>query len=398
MISRRTKRMLRRGIVSGGVLGLAVAAAACSSGSSSSASLSSGVGSASAGSTTAASSGVAYAAGQLTKYSGLVTNFSAPGPALSGLRAMLSGKTVWYIPIFLQAPIFTADSKGIAQPLALAGATVHVCDAGSNPSAANACLKQAVAAHAAGIVTDAMNYSFAPNGYSAALAAKIPVVATDNDNSKGFPSSPYLTTVSIGTPQDARLAADYIIAKSDGKANVLYAADNSNDGVVEAAATASEFTTYCPACNMTVVTFGDLTVQNLATAVSSAMVAHPSIDYVDGGYDAPSGIYALQGANQQAGRHFTYVTSTGQPPGLERVAAGTQAADPGLDTDAAMWNTADALFRVITGAKPVTYAPAIRIFTKANVPSNTSSASAYASGAWYTNGSFKSTYTKLWGL
>ncbi len=396
MTSRRIRRILRRGIASGGVLGVAVAAAACSS--SSSASPSSGGASASAGRTTAASSGVAYAASQLTKYSGLDTSFAAPGPALSGLKAKLSGKTIWYIPIFLQAPIFTADSKGIAQPLALAGATIRVCDAASNPSTANACLKQAVAAHAAGIVTDAMNYSFAPNGYDAALAAKIPVVATDNDNSKGFPSSPYLTTVSIGTPQDARLAADYIIAKSGGKADVLYAADNSNDGVVEAAATASEFKTYCPACKVTIVTFGDLTVQNLATAVSSAMVSHPAIDYVDGGYDAPSGIYALQGADQQTGRHFTYVTSTGQPPGLERVAAGTQAADPGLDTDAAMWNTADALFRVITGGKPVTYTPAIRIFTKANVPSSASDAGAYASGAWYTNGSFKSAYTKLWGL
>lgn len=397
MSGKRITRIWRCGIAGGGVLGLVLAAAACGS-SNASAPPRSGGGSVSTGKTTTASSGVAYAAGQLKKYSGAVTHFAAPGPALSGLKAKLSGKTIWYIPIFLQAPIFTADSKGIAQPLALAGATVHVCDAASNPSQANACLKQAVAAHAAGIVTDAMNYSFAPNGYAAARAARIPVVATDNDNSKGFPSSPYLTTVSIGTPQDARLAADYIIAKSGGKADTLYAADNSNDGVVEAAATADEFKTHCPACKVTVVTFGDLTVQNLATAVSSAMVSHPTIDYVDGGYDAPSGIYALQGANQQAGRHFTYVTSTGQPPGLERVAAGTQAADPGLDTDTAMWDTADALFRVMTGAKPVTYAPAIRIFTKANVPSNASDASAYASGAWYTNGSFKSMFMKLWGL
>ena len=82
---------------------------------------------------------------------------------------------------------------------------------------------------------------------------------------------------------------------------------------MEAAATADEFTKQCPACKVTVVTFGDLTVQNLATAMSSAMVSHPTIDYVDGGYDAPSGIYALQGANT-CRRHFTYVTSTGQPP------------------------------------------------------------------------------------
>ena len=382
------------------VLALSAIAAGC--GSSSSSSKVAAVGSGSGGSASGSesqSSGVAYAKAQVAKYTNLVTSFSPPGPALHGLKGKLAGKTVWYIPVFLQAPIFTADAQDIAQPLALAGASVHICDAGSNPSQASSCITEAVKSHAAAIVTDAMNDSFASSAYASAVAAKIPVVATDNDNSVGFPKSPLLTTVSIGTPQDARLAADWIIADSGGKADVLYAADNSNDGVIEAAATKDEFTKYCPLCKFTSVTFGDLTVQQLPTAISSAMVRDPNINYVDGGYDAPSGIFALQGAKTVTGRHFTYVTSTGQPPGLERVAAGTQAADPGLDTDAAMWNTADALFRILTGAKPIaSYTPALRVFTKSNVPSNSSDAAAYASGQWYTNGGFKAMYRKLWGL
>jgi ribose transport system substrate-binding protein len=369
----------------------AIAATACSSSSSSSStSQSSG--------TSPGAAGVQYAQAQLNKYSGLVTSFTAPGSALSGLKAKLSGKTIWYIPIFLQAPAFTADAQDLVEPLALAGAKVHVCDAGANPSQANACLKEAVAAKAAGIITDAMGYSFAAQAYSAAIAAHIPVVATSNDDVKGFPVSSDLATVSIGLTADARLAADWIIADSGGKANVLYTADNSAQGVLESAATRDEFARECPGCKVTVVEFGDLTVQNLATAVSSAMVKNPGINYVYGGYDAPSGIYALQGAKQVTGRHFTYVTGTGQPPGLQRVAAGQQAADPGIDTVDAMWNTADALFRIVTGAKQVQYTPAFRIFTKSNVPSNTKDASAYASGQWYTNGAFKPMYTKLWGL
>jgi ribose transport system substrate-binding protein len=389
---------LRRGrtVAVCAALGLSAVAAGCGSSSSPSSSTAAATVGTSSSST---ASGVTYAKAQVAKYSNLLTTFSPPGPALHGLKAKLSGKTVWYIPVFLQAPIFTADAQDIAQPLALAGATVHVCDAGSNPSQATACIEEAVKSNAAAIVTDAMNDSFASSAYAAAIAAKIPVVATDNDNSVGFPKSPLLATVSIGTPQDARLAADWIIANSDGKADVVYAADNSNDGVIEAAATKDEFTKYCPGCKYTAVSFGDLSVQNLATAISSAMVRDPNINYVDGGYDAPSGIYALQGAKTVTGRHFTYITSTGQPPGLERVAAGQQAADPGLDTDDAMWNTADALFRILTGAKPVaSYTPALRIFTKSNVPSNAKDASAYASGQWYTNGGFKAMYQKLWGL
>jgi ribose transport system substrate-binding protein len=378
-----SNRISRRGVAVCAALCLAATLAVCGS---------SGVAAASQ------ASGVTYAKHQLAKYTPLVTKFTPPGPALSGLKAKLSGKVVWYIPIFLQAPIFTADSIDIAQPLALAGATVHVCDAGTNPSQANACLTQAVAAHAAGIVTDAMNYSFAPNGYAAAIAAHIPVVAAGNDNATGFPSTPDLTTVSAGYPTTSRLAADWIIANSGGKADILYAADNSNDGKIEAAATYSEIRQHCPGCKVHVVTFGDATVQNLAPAMSSAMVANPGIDYVYGGYDAPSGIYALQGVDQVQGRKFTYITGTGQPPGLERVANGTQSVDPGSDTDNSMWNTADALFRIIDGKAPVQHTPALRVFTKANLPSDPSNASAYASGAWYTNGGFKTMYAKLWGM
>ena len=345
------------------------------------------------------SSGVAYAKAQVSRYTPMITHFAAPGPALHGLHGKLAGKTIWYIPTFLQAPIFTADSADLAQPLKLAGASVHVCNADSNPSDGSSCITEAVKANAAAIVTDAIDDSFASSAYASAIAAKVPVIATDNDDPQGFPKSADVTTVDTGVPLDARLAADYVIAESNGKANVLYAADNSNDGVVEAKATESEFASHCPGCKVTDVSFGDTTVQNLATAVSSAMVKDPNVTDIDGGYDAPSGIFALQGAKTVTGRHFAYVTSTGQPPGMQRVGAGTQAADPGQDPDLAMWDTADAVFRLLTNAAPVAqYAPPVRIFTKSNLPSDIKSPAAYASGDWYSNGAFKAMYEKLWGI
>ena len=375
----------------------ALVIAGCGSSSSHSSSTAAHAGKSGGGSS--GSAGVTYAKAEVTKFTPQITRFPAPGPALKGLHGKLTGKTIWYIPVFLQAPIFSADSAALAQPLKLAGASVHVCNADSNPSDGASCITEAVKAHAAAIVTDAIDDSFASSAYAAAIAAKIPVVATDNDDPQGFPKSADVTTVDTGVPLDSRLAADYIIAQSGGKADVLYAADNSNDGVIEAKATENEFATRCPGCKVTVVGFSDNSIQNLATGVSSAMVKDPSIDYIDGGYDAPSGIYALQGAKTVTGRHYTYVTSTGQPPGMERVGAGSQAADPGQDPDLSMWDTADAVFRLLTGAKPVAhYAPQVRIFTKSNIPSDTSSASAYASGAWYTNGAFKAMYQKLWGL
>jgi ribose transport system substrate-binding protein len=342
--------------------------------------------------------GLAYAEQQLAEFSKPVNHYTAPGPALKNVKKKLNGTTVWYIPIFLQAPAFTADAAALVKPLALAGVTVHVCDAGANPSQGAACINQAVAAHASGIVTDAINYSFAPQAYAAAIQAHIPIVATQNDDSQGFPKTSDLKTVSNGLPQTAALGADWIIANSKGKANVLYAADNSNDGTIEANSVKNEFSKYCPGCTLTVDTFSDPTVDDLTSSVPAALTSNPNINYVYAAYDAPSGALALQGANTVASGRFKFVAFTGQPPGMERVAAGQQSVDPANDCADAMWNSADALFRIVTGAKPVHYTTTVRVFTKANLPSDPSSAAAYANGSWFGNNSYQAIYRKLWGL
>ena len=390
-------------------LGTVAFAAGCGSSSSSSsksttgssgstpAAGSAGTTSSGSGGSSSVSSGVELAKAQVAKFTPLRTSFPAPGPAIPGIKSKMSGKTVWYIPTFLQAPIFSAEASALTDAMKTVGASVHVCDAAANPSQADSCLKQAVSSNAAGIVTGAIDYSFAPRAYAAAIAAKIPIVATDNDKPGSFPDSPDVRRLSIGGPQWAQLGVDWIIADSNGKAKVLYAADDSDAGVTQTAAVKAEFAQQCPGCSLKIVTFSDPTVQKLPTAVSSAMTANPGIDYVFGGYDAPSGIFALQGAKQVTGRKFTYLTVTGQPPGLQRVAGGQQAADPGVDAAESIWNASDALFRIVTGAPQVQYAPALRLFTKANVPSNTKDAGAYSSGQWYSNGGFRAMYTTLWG-
>src|SRR4051794_34384855 len=345
--------------------------------------------------------GVAFAKAEVAKYEKLVTDFKAPGPALDGkkVKGALSGKTVWYVPVFLQAPVFSADAKALVEPLKLAGAKLQVCDAKANPTQAASCIKQATAANAAAIITEAIDWSFAPQAQAAAVKKGIPIIASNNDNVSDFPDDPLVQTVSANVPKTWRLMTDYIIAKSNGKANLVWAADNSNGGKIAAAAMEDELKTRCPGCSATKVEYSDLAIQRLATGISTAMVKNPKVEYVAGAYDAPAGIFALQGAKQVQGRKFTYVTATGQPPGLQRVAAGQQAATPGGDTAVSMWNTADALFRVVTKAPPVEeYNNALRIFTKDNLPADVKDAKGYAEGTWYSDGSFRPVYSKAWGL
>lgn len=386
------RRHNRRALAAVSATALIAALTACSSSSSSPKAASTVAG--------GSSPSVSYAAAQVATYRGLRTAFSPPGPVLNGVKAKLSGRTVWFIPVFLQASSFQAEAHSLTAALQTVGAQVHICDARLSPSTADRCVREAIATNAAGIVTSAIDYAFAPTSFKAAAAAHIPVVAADDDDTgaQAFPASSVARQLTSGAPLWAALAADWIIADSKGRAHVLYAADDASAGVIAANAVTHEFAAHCPQCKVTVVHFSDAALPKLATAVSSGLISAPDVNYVYGAYDAPAGIYALQGAKQIKGRTPKFVTITGSPVGLARVAAGDQAADAGVDTAAFSWIMADALFRLILGVPQVTYQPQVRLFTKDNVPHNTKNVDAYNSGSWYSNGGFRAMYLKVWGL
>ena len=372
-----------------------LALVACSGTSSSSPSRTAAAGA----SSRSASAGVTYADAQVAKYRELRTTFPEPGPALQGIAQRLSGKTVWYIPVFFQAATFQAEATSLTAALKTVGASVHVCDAQLNPSAADTCIRQAISSGAEGIVTSSIDNAFAEQAFQAAAAAKLPVILADDDETgaNAVPASSFVRELSDAAPIWTALGADWVIADSGGHANVLYAADDASQGAVATKSVTNEFAAHCPECKVTIVHFSDAALPKLATAVSAAMVAHPAIDYIYGGYDVPAGIYALQGAKQITGRKLKFLTVSGAPAGLQRIANAEQAADAGVDTTALAWDMADALFRIISGVTQGNYEPGVRLFTSDNLPANTKDTDAYYSGEWYSNGGLQQMYTKLWG-
>ena len=71
---------------------------------------------------------------------------------------------------------------------------------------------------------------------------------------------------------------------------------------------------------------------------------------------------------------------------------------PGFDPAGSAYNTADAVYRLVTGMPAVQHTPFVRLFTKANMPAGAKTGSGYANGAWFGDGSFRAAYQKLWGL
>ena len=122
--------------------------------------------------------GVSQAAATVAKYENAVA-FTPAGKPLSGVKGALAGKSIYYIPITQQVPIFPVIESGLGQALSVVGAQLHVCDGGATPSTTSACLNQAIAAHAAAVITDSIPYGFAQQGFAALQAHGIPILIGD---------------------------------------------------------------------------------------------------------------------------------------------------------------------------------------------------------------------------
>src|SRR5690606_5760868 len=101
---------------------------------------------------------------------------------------VLEGKTIHYIPITLQAPIFSLSSSIIADAADAVGANLQVCDGGGTPPSISQCITGAINDASTGaIILDGFYMGMAANAVEAATAAGIPVI---NANQREMPELP----------------------------------------------------------------------------------------------------------------------------------------------------------------------------------------------------------------
>lgn len=385
--------------ITGAAITIMVAAAVgCSSSGSSSTATDTGA--SAAPSTTSQTAGVQAANAELAKYLELTTTFKAPGPALQN-AASLKGKTITYVPFFLEAPYFQAEVTLLQRAASDVGMKVNVCNAEATPTGAASCINQAVAAKAAGIITDSIPYAFAKNAYAAAAKAAIPVVAADIADPVPSSFGSDVQTMDFHEDITGKLVADKIIADSAGHANVLLVVSHDvTENIVNQQAMQQEFAANCPGCKVTASIFSNSQLNDIPSAVSVALTQDPGIDYVVIQYDEPAGPLVLQGIEQVHATSRIKIVSQGAFLfGLQKIAAGQQLADVNSDPATGAWNEADLLFRMMTKSgvpSPNSYDLPIRLFDKSNVGSLTLTSTAYASGEWYTNGAYASVYRALW--
>lgn len=371
-------RAARRATAALGIGVVAVSLAACSSGAS---------GAASPGDSAVA---------QPTGYDKL----PAPGPAIDA--SSLAGKTIYWIPITSQAPVFSIEQSAATEAFAAAGVKLQLCDGQANPAAVAKCTSQAVAANAAGIIATSIPPEFAQQSFGAAVAAKVPVEFV---NTKDAVTPTAWGKLAAALPANfvtqADVNTDLVIADSKKKADVLLI------GVTDSSVTTTvyqhvqeKYKSDCQDCKVATVEVGSTTLANLSAQVSAALTKDPSIGYVQVEFDsfAAPVVQAIRQLNKSSS--IKVITMLGQLDGMKRVADGSSFADTTYSLAALGWNEADVMLRLMLGKDPAIagHKTPIKTYTAANIKGVALTEAAWKSGEWSSRDDFRAMYKKLWGL
>lgn len=352
-----------------------------------------------------AAPGVQRATALVTQFE-QTTAYQPAGSPLTGVHAALAGKTVYYVPIDQQVPIFPVVEAGLGQALARAGARLHVCDGGASPATTTACLNQAIADGAAAVVTDSIPFGFAEQGFLSLEKHHIPILLGD-EPSVGTGGTPVAGTdqlafLETNQTRAMSLSADWIISHSGGKADVLVIEVTDSPLTVQAITQGAlaQFRSLCPGCTVHTITISTANLSSLPSAVSSALLKDRNIGYVFSEFDTD--VQAALGGVVQSGfaSKVIGVSSMGILGSLQMLRSSNFLyEDTGSDGILLGWQYANQAFRMILH-QPVLQSEDIpqRVFTRDNVGSLELTPAGQLSGAWYGTTGFTAAFEKLWGV
>ncbi len=252
------------------------------------------------------------------------------------------------------------------------------------------------------IMFTSINPATIQQGLEAAKSAGIPVFAASSGSDTPNPvvRVPHgqvwpLMDISQNFVETGAMQATWIIANSNGHANVLVLTDKEYTSGISQVGVAEEFYLHCPHCTVSTFNFSGTQVgAPLATEVVGYLRAHPSIDYVDFPYDPAAA--AVVPAMEQAGeKHIKVCSLLGDAQNLNFVRTGEiQACDGAYDNTYAGWAMVDQFIRLLDHkpfSKPVGENLPQELITRANVPARVTS-------EWSAPYTYAANFKKLWGI
>ncbi|MGP3534205.1 sugar ABC transporter substrate-binding protein [Microbacterium sp. RD1] len=286
-----------------------------------------------------------------------------------------------------------SETKAVAESL---GWQVDLVDGKLDPTVWNQVVKQAADSGVDGIISVSSDPNLFSEAMQAVEAKGIPFVVTNqiprDTDVAGIDA--YIAPDPVAGGEDV---ADWIVADSGGKANVLLLDLPGYDSAMTRTATIAEkIEADCPDC---VIEKADVSVQTMGTSlaplVTSRLQQNPDIDYVWSPDDCC--VSFVQQGIQQAGRtgDLKLVSMGGFPDQLGNVGTDQLAADLATPTLFESWLSVDSLARLMAGQPAEQYWPVPqRLWTAANIADAPDTIS---ESGWNLDLDYEALFDGLWG-
>ncbi|WP_336051549.1 substrate-binding domain-containing protein [Streptomyces sp. CA2R101] len=315
------------------------------------------------------------------------------GPT-TGPRAV-HGKTVVYIAQTLTNPGVTGVAQGVQEAAGIVGWHARTLNGQGTPSGLRSAFKQALRLKPDGIVISGFDPGTAPAEVKKAHAEGIPLIGWHAAPTPGPSKDPQLFTNITSRVEDvAKISADWIIARSHGRAGVVLFTDatvpfakHKSDLIKKELATCSgtELLSYTnmPIPQVNRRSIGE--VRSLMSRFGSKWTYSAAINDLYFQHAAP----ALRAAGKDgAGAPFNIGAGDGDPSAFERVNGKKfQAATVPEPLSEQGWQIIDEFNRAFTDAPDSGYVAPVHIATAANTGGAVS---------WDSEG-YRQAYRKIWG-
>ena len=329
-----------------------------------------------------------------------ITTWQPVGGKFDASKA--KGKTIWYISLSLAIPFEQFVLQGVQQGAALAGARGVGFDGNFSPATASRGVAEAIQAKAALIMIDGFQPQTMVPAIAQAQAAGIPVL-TANTQDPGPPLAGYPAgVIGIAThpfSEPGKIEADFVVADSKGKANVLFLSTTDvpvittavKDGFV------NELNRLCPACTVTIEAVPSSQWSGLTPRTATLIASHPNVNYMVPDFDGMV-IYMVPGVTSANAQSKVKIVSFNATPSVMTNIANhyVVAGDTGGPNLVQGWAFADEALRVLAGGQPLNDLNIpTRLFDGNNISSIDLSKQ---ESEWYGVGDYVAKFKAQWGI
>jgi ribose transport system substrate-binding protein len=319
---------------------------------------------------------------------------NAPWSGPAGGPEAVPDRTIAYIAQTLTNPGVEGVAKGVQEAADVIGWRVHTLNGQGTPAGLKAAFNEALALRPDGIVIGGFDPTSTTEQVQQADAAGIPLIGWHAVAAPGSSEKPKLfTNITTRVEDVAKLSADWIIARSGGRAGVVLFSDASipfakhkSDLIKKELATCSDVSLLSyenipiPQANSRTVD----RVSALAARLGDKWTYSAAINDLYFGYAGP----ALRAAGKQgADAPFNIGAGDGDPSAFQRINGEEfQAATVPEPLSEQGWQIIDEFNRAFAGKQPSGYVAPVHITTAAN-----------SGGAlsWDSEG-YREAYRKIW--